>query len=75
MSSGTIRLSPLYSCQLRSAQVIGRNGQKSGPPPSEVRSAVGPKKPSGCAVATIASTQLRTAASAVASWVSTARST
>ena len=70
-----MRLSPEYSCQERSAQVSGRKGQKSGPLLSEVRSDVGPKKPSGCAVATTASIQLLALASAVASPVAMARST
>lgn len=69
-----IRVSPLYSCQEHSAWISGRNGQKSGPPSSEVRSAFGPKKPSLCPVARIASIQRRVVASAAASPVTIARS-
>lgn len=69
-----IRVSPPYSCQERSAWISGRNGHKSGPPFSEVRSAFGPKKPSDCPVARTASIQRRVAASAVASPVTIARS-
>src|ERR1700753_3555223 len=46
-----IRVSPLYSWDVRSACSNGMYGQKTGPPPSDVRSDVGPKKPSDCPVA------------------------
>ncbi len=68
------RVSPAYSCQERRAWISGRKGQKSGPPFRDVRSAFGPKKPSACWVARIASNQRRTAASAFASPVTIARS-
>lgn len=68
------RVSPSYSCQERSAWTRGRKGQKSGPPFSEVRRALGPKKPSDCWVVRIASIQRRAPASALASPVTMARS-
>ncbi|KDQ65527.1 hypothetical protein DT87_32130 [Streptomyces sp. NTK 937] len=74
LRNGTIRVSPVYSCQERRAWTSGRNGQKSGPPFSDVRSGSGPKKPSGRWVARIASIQRRVAARAVASPVTIARS-
>ncbi|GAA5021407.1 hypothetical protein GCM10025734_76620 [Kitasatospora paranensis] len=73
--NGRIRLSAVYSYHERRAWSSGRNGQKSGPPPSEVRRARGPNQPSDCWVARIASIQRRAVASAVASRVTTARST
>lgn len=56
--NGTTRASPVYSCHERRACSSGRYGQKSGPLLSAVRSAVGPKKPSDCWVARIASIHL-----------------
>ncbi len=73
LRNGMIRVSPVYSCQERNAWISGRNGQKSGPPFSEVRRGSGPKKPSERWVARIASIQRWVAASAVASPVTIAR--
>ncbi len=75
MRKGTIRGSPVYSCQDRSACSNGRYGQKSGPLLSAVRNAVGPKKPSDCCVARMASIHWPAVAFAVASPVTAARST
>lgn len=74
LRNGMTRVSPSYSCQHRSAWIKGRKGQKSGPPFSEVRRDLGPKKPSDCWVARIASIHQRVAAGASGSPVTTARS-
>lgn len=70
-----MRSSPVNSSCVRRAWSSGRNGQKSGPPPREVRRARGPKKPSGCWVARIASIQRRAFARAAVSPVATASGT
>ncbi len=57
------------------ACIIGMYGQKSGPPPREVRNAVGPKKPSDAWVARMASIQLAVVATVWASPVMAPRST
>ncbi|NHI05235.1 hypothetical protein STPH2_0598 [Streptomyces sp. KO7888] len=75
VNRGRIRGSPAYSSQVRSAWSRGRNGQKSGPPLSDVRRARGPKKPSSWRVARIASIQRRDRSSASASPVAMARGT
>ncbi|GFJ83066.1 hypothetical protein Phou_072460 [Phytohabitans houttuyneae] len=61
------RVSPVYSACERSAASIGMCGHRSAWPASDVRSALGPKKPSAAWVASTPSIQRRAVARRVGS--------